>query len=245
MKRMRTVYREQMDNLAHSLIVMCDRVGTMHKLANKALFEADLVSAETVLSQIDSLEDLRRDAEQRAFELLAREAPVAGDLRQIVSGLYIVEDISRMGALSVHIANVARRRHPNKALPEPVEGFFREMASVSEQMTHETRQVLIDYDVDQALALDKIDDSIDDIHQHLFTLTNDDNWPHSPAQTVDVTLLSRFYERYADHAVEVAARIIYLATGYKRDVYLDKLEDERDQRSFNQRLQALERHLRM
>lgn len=234
-----------MDNLAHSLIVMCDRVRNMHALANKAIFDADLKAAESVLTQIDPLEELRRDAENRAFELLAREAPVAGDLRQIVSGLYIVEDISRMGALSVHIAGTARRRHPNKAIPAPIEGYFQEMASVSEQMTHTTRQVLIDYDVEQALALDKIDDSIDDIHQHLFTLTNSDEWPYSPKETVDVTLLSRFYERYADHAVEVAARIVYLATGWKREEYLNRLEDERDQRSFERRLEDLERHLRM
>lgn len=242
---MRTVYREQMDNLAHSLIVMCDRVRVMHAQANKALFNADLKAAESVLTQIDPLEDLRLDAENRAFELLAREAPVAGDLRQIVSGLYIVEDISRMGALSVHIASIARRRHPNKVLPAPIEGFFKEMASVSEEMTHETRQVLIDYDVDQALALDKTDDSIDDIQQHLFTLTNSEDWPYSPHETVDVTLLSRFYERYADHAVEVAARIVYLATGEKRDEYLNRLEDERDQLSIERRLEDLERHLRM
>ncbi len=234
-----------MDNLAHSLIVMCDHVQSMHRTANQALFEADLVAAETVLSQIDRLEEIRKDAEQRAFDLLAREAPVAGDLRQIVSGIYIVEDISRMGALSVHIANIARRRHPAKALPEQVEGYFREMASVSESMTHETRQVLIDYDVEQALAIDNTDDSIDDIHQHIFTLTTSDDWPHSSAETVDITLLSRFYERYADHAVEVAARIVYLATGYKQDEYLDKLEGERDQEHLARRLDVLERHLRM
>lgn len=244
-KIMRTVYREQLDNLAHSLIVMCDHVGTMHKEANRALFNADLVAAETVLSKIDPLDDLRHTAGERAFELLAREAPVASDLRQIVSGLYIVEDMSRMGALSVHIANIARRHHPHKVLPEQVEGYFREMASVSEQMTHEIRQVLIDYDVDQALALDKTDDSIDDIHQHLFTLTKSDDWPYSAAETVDITLLSRFYERYADHAVEVAARIVYLATGYKRAEYLDRLEDERDKEDFDRRLEMLERHLHM
>lgn len=242
---MRTVYREQMDNLAHSLIVMCDHVHSMHSTANRALFNADLVAAEEVLSLMDPLDEIRKDAEQRAFELLAREAPVAGDLRQVVSGIYIVEDICRMGALSVHIANTARRRHPEKALPEPVEGFFREMASVSESMTHETRQVLIDYDVDQALAIDKTDDSIDDIHQHLFTLTTADGWPHTPQETVDITLLSRFYERYADHAVEVAARIVYLATGYKQTEYLDKLEGDRDQQHFARRLEDLERHLRM
>lgn len=241
---MRTVYREQMDHLAHRLIVMCDHVQNMLRMANQALFDADLVAAEAVLSKIDELEELRIAAEADAIELLAREAPVARDLRQIVSGIYIVEDISRMGALSVHIANTARRRHPSKVLPEKLEGFFREMASVSESMVHNARQVLIDYDVQQSLDLDTEDDSIDDIHHHLFTLTTAENWDFSSAVTVDVTLLSRYYERFADHAVEVASRIIFLATGYKKDEYLSRLDSERDEQALNKRISEMERNFR-
>ena len=242
---MRKLYREQLDELSHSLIVMGDHVHNMHAQANQALFEGDLKAAETALTMIDKLYELREAAEKNAFDLLARESPVAGDLRRVVSGLYIVEDIARMGALSVHIANTARRRHPNPVLPEQVVGYFKEMASVAEQMTHKAREVLVDHDVERALALDDLDDSIDDIHQHLFTLTTSPQWAHSPAETVDITLLSRFYERYADHAVEVAARIIYLATGFKQEAYLNKLEGERDQAYFARRLEDLERHLNL
>ncbi len=227
---------------AHGLIVMCDHVHSMHRNACKALFEADTNLAETVLSSIDRLDELRRDAEDRAFNLLAREAPVAGDLRQVVSGIYIVEDIARMGALSVHIASVARRRYPHRALPVAVEGYFREMARVSDQMTLDVRQVLIDYDVQLALKANNDDDGIDDIHSHLFTLTTSANSENTPAQTVDITLLSRYFERYADHLVEVAARVVYLATGHKRDDYLNKLESEEERNSIRRRLEHLERH---
>ena len=237
---MRTVYREQMDNLAHGLIVMCDHVHGMHRAACKALFDADLEAAESVLSSLDKLDEFRISAEDRAFELLAREAPVARDLRQIVSGIYIVEDMARMGALSVHIANTARRRHPEKALPEEIEGYFREMASVADKITHDTRQVLIDYDVASALKVSDDDDAIDDIH--LFTLTTTDDWPHSPAATVDVTLLSRYFERYADHAVAVAARIVYLATGYKQEDYLRELDSEDRRAAITKRLNNMARH---
>lgn len=239
---MRTVYREQMDNLAHGLIVMCDHVHGMHRSACKALFDADLEAAESVLTSLDKLDEYRVVAEDLAFELLAREAPVARDLRQVVSGIYIVEDMARMGALSVHIANTARRRHPAKALPEQVVGFFREMADVSDKMTHATREVLIDYDVASALAINDEDDSIDDIHSHLFTLTTSDQWQHSPAETVDVTLLSRYFERYADHSVAVAARIVYLATGYKQEDYIRELDNEERRASITKRLSDLERH---
>lgn len=239
---MRTVYREQMDNLAHGLIVMCDHVHGMHRAAAKALFDADLEAAESVLTSLDKLDEFRIAAEDRAFELLAREAPVARDLRQVVSGIYIVEDMARMGALSVHIANTARRRHPGKALPEQVEGYFREMASVAETITHDTRQVLIDYDVASALQVSDDDDAIDDIHSHLFTLTTADDWPHTPAETVDVTLLSRYFERYADHAVAVAARIVYLATGYKQEDYLRELDSEDRRAAISKRLSDMARH---
>ena len=151
---------------------------------------------------------------------------MARDLRQIVSGIYIVEDMARMGALSVHIANTARRRHPEKALPEEIEGYFREMASVADKITHDTRQVLIDYDVASALRINDEDDAIDDIHSHLFTLTTAPEWEHTSAETVDVTLLSRYFERYADHGVAVAARIVYLATGYKQEDYVRELDTE-------------------
>ena len=242
---MRTVYREQMDNLAHGLIVMCDHVHGMHRAACKALFDADLEAAESVLSSLDKLDEFRISAEDRAFELLAREAPVARDLRQIVSGIYIVEDMARMGALSVHIANTARRRHPGKALPEQVEGFFREMAAVSDKITHDTRQVLIDYDVASALRINDEDDAIDDIHSHLFTLTTAPEWEHTSAETIDVTLLSRYFERYADHGVAVAARIVYLATGYKQEDYVRELDTEERRASITKRLSDLERHFNM
>lgn len=234
-----------MDALAHGLIVMCDHVHGMHRAAAKALFDADLEAAEQVLSSIDKLDELRTSAEERAFELLAREAPVARDLRQVVSGIYIVEDISRMGALSVHIANVARRRFPEKALPEDITGFFQEMAKVSDQLTHDTRQVLIDYDVDLAMKVNHDDDAIDDIHAHLLQVTTSPEWTGTPAQTVDITLLSRYFERYADHAVEVSTRVVYLATGYKWGDYLERIEDEKQRDSISRRLEYLERHFTM
>lgn len=239
---MRTIYREQMDNLAHDLIVMCDKIHDMNRQASTALFEADLAAAESVLESVDKLDELRQRSETRAIELLALEGPVAGDLRQIVSGIYIVEDMARMGALSVHIARTARRRHPAKAIPEDTEGYFREMAKVCDSIVVHTREILTTYDVELALTMAQEDDSIDDIHQHLFTLTTSDDWAHSSKETVDVTLLSRYYERFADHAVEVAARIVYLATGYKPREYMDRIKNEAELEHLRVRISNLERH---
>ncbi|WP_448852865.1 phosphate signaling complex protein PhoU [Corynebacterium sp. 335C] len=241
---MRTVYREQMDSFAHDLIIMCDHIHGMNTLASTALFDADIDAAEEVLSSLDRLEELRSKCENQAFELLAREAPVARDLRQVVSGIYIVEDMSRMGTLSVHVANTARRRHPDKVLPEELEGYFREMSRVCGEMTRTTHDILVTYDVDAALQLNTDDDQIDDIHQRLLAQSVSDDWPHSSRVTVDTTLLSRFYERYADHAVAVASQIVYLASGYKPEQLLLRREVAQEDEIFEARIHDLERHFR-
>src|SRR5699024_3076622 len=103
-------------------------------------------------------------------------------------------------------------------------------------------EVLTTYDVELALTMAQEDDSIDDIHQHLFSLTTSDTWEHSSKVTVDVTLLSRYYERFADHAVEVAARVVYLATGYKPGEYLDRIEGQEELDQLRTRISNLERH---
>lgn len=241
---MRTVYREQMDSFAHDLILMCDHIHGMNRLAGRALFDADLEAAEQALSALDHLGELRGQCEEKAFELLAREAPVARDLRQVVSGIYIVEDMARMGTLSVHVANTARRRHPEYVLPDDIAGYFREMGKVCDQMTTKTHDILITYDVEAALHLNRDDDQIDDIHKLLLAKTSAADWPYDSRVTVDVTLLSRFFERYADHAVAVAAQVVYLASGLKPDELLLQREIAQEDELFEARIHELERHFR-
>ncbi|WP_297004699.1 phosphate signaling complex protein PhoU [uncultured Corynebacterium sp.] len=210
---MRTVYQEQMRTFAHDLAVMSDRVRTMMSQACTALFEADIETAENVLSSIDGVEDLRKGAEQTSFELLALEGPVARDLRQVVSGTYIVEDLARMASLAVHIARLARRHHPDHTLPEPVEPYFREMARLVDEIGAKLHDVLVTYDPEKAMELALDDDAVDDLHEHMFQLTTKRDWPWPVSAAVDVTLLSRYFERYSDHAVNIGTRVVYLATG--------------------------------
>ena len=216
---MRTVYQEQMRTFAHDLSVMADRVRTMMSGACTSLFDADIDTAETVLSSIDSVEELRKKAEQTSFELLALEGPVARDLRQVVSGTYIVEDLARMSALAVHIARIARRHHPDRALPEPLEPYFREMARLVDDIGGKLHDILVSYDPEKAMELALDDDAVDDLHEHMFQITTKRDWPYPVAVAVDVTLLSRFFERYSDHAVNIGTRVVYLATGKQPEEY--------------------------
>ncbi|MBF6337876.1 phosphate signaling complex protein PhoU [Nocardia abscessus] len=210
---MRVIYNEQMAELAHLLGEMAGLAGSAMERATQSLLQADLALAEQVISESDRIAELIQDAEEKAFALLALQAPVAGDLRQVVSTIQIVGDVNRMGALALHVAKVARRRHPNHALPEAVNGYFAEMGRIAVNMGSGAREVLETRDPERAAQLNEDDEAMDDLHRHLFTLLMDRDWKYGVAAAVDVTLLGRYYERFADHAVEIGRRVIFLVTG--------------------------------
>ena len=138
---------------------------------------------------------------------------MAGDLRAIVTSIQIVADVDRMGALALHVAKISRRRHPQHALPEEVNGYFAEMGRVAVELGNSAQEVLVTRDPEKAARIREEDDAMDDLHRHLFNVLMDREWKHGVTAAVDVTLLSRFYERFADHAVEVARRVIFQVTG--------------------------------
>jgi len=210
---MRTAYQEQLAALSDQLGEMCGLAGAAMERSTQALLQADLVLAEQVITDHDQIAALSTRAEESAFVLLALQAPVAGDLRSIVSAIQIVADIDRMGALALHVAKIARRRHPQHALPEEVNGYFAEMGRVAVELGRSVQEVLLTRDPEKAARIREEDDAMDDLHRHLFNVLMDREWKHGVTAAVDVTLLSRFYERFADHAVEVARRVIFQVTG--------------------------------
>ncbi|MGH3675959.1 MAG: phosphate signaling complex protein PhoU [Mycobacterium sp.] len=210
---MRTAYHEQLEALTTQLGEMCGLAGAAMERATQALLQADLVVAEQVITDHEQIVSMSAKAEESAFVLLALQAPVAGDLRAIVSSIQIVADVDRMGALALHVAKIARRRHPQHALPEEVNGYFAEMGRVAVELGNAAQEVLVTRDPEKAARISEEDDAMDDLHRHLFTVLMDKEWKHGVAAAVDVTLLGRFYERFADHAVEVARRVIFQVTG--------------------------------
>ena len=181
--------------------------------ATQALLQADLVLAEEVITDYDGMVLQATAAEEHAFSLLALQAPVAGDLRAVISSIQNVADVDRMGALALHVAKLARRRHPSSALPENVNGYFTEMGRIAVDMGNSVKDVVLSRDPDRAAQLDDDDDDMDNLHRHLFSVLMDREWKHGVAAAVDITLLSRYYERFADHAVEIARRVIFEVTG--------------------------------
>ena len=214
---MRTAYHEQLDALPAQLGEMCGLAGAAMERATQALLQADLELAEQVITDHERIAAMSSKAEESAFVLLALQAPVAGDLRSIVAAIQIAADVERMGALALHVAKIARRRHPQHALPEEVNGYFAEMGRLAVELGNSAQEVLLTRDPEKAARIHEEDDAMDDLHRHLFTVLMDKEWKHGVAAAVDVTLLGRFYERFADHAVEIARRVIFQVTGKHPD----------------------------
>lgn len=210
---MREAYHDRLGELATRLADMCAMVTTAMQSATTALLEADLALAEQVIGDDTKIDSIRTEYEEEAYALLALQAPVATDLRTVLAVIHAAESLERMGDLALHVAKAARRRHPNKVLPEEVQPYFEQMGQVAVELSRKTEQVIRTQDVDLARQVEDDDDEMDNLHRDLFTVLMDRNWPHTVAQAVDVTLLGRFYERYADHAVSVAKRTVFVVTG--------------------------------
>ncbi|MDT7706627.1 MAG: phosphate transport system protein [Pseudonocardiales bacterium] len=191
---------------------MCGEVAVAVQKATRALLDCGLQLAEEVISEDVKADELRADAEAKAFALLALQAPEATDLRIVMATIHAAGDIERIGDLALHVAQAARRRHPHPVLPGEIKPDFTEMGRVGVALAVKAGEVIRGRDLATA-ELETDDDAMDALHRHMFTVLMDRNWTYRVAAAVDVTLLAPFYERYADHAVSVARRIIYVITG--------------------------------
>ncbi|MCK2236574.1 MULTISPECIES: phosphate signaling complex protein PhoU [unclassified Crossiella] len=210
---MREAYHEQLDRFAEILGDMTADVAKAMEKSTAALLNVDLGLAEQVIDEDAKIDDARAAAEEQAFALLALQAPVATDLRVVVAAIHAAEDLERMGDLALHVAKATRRRHPNGVLPEQVREDFAQMGRVAVELAKKAELVIRNRDVELAHQLEQDDDEMDALHKHLFSVLMDKDWPHGVAPAVDITLLGRFYERFADHAVALARRVVFIATG--------------------------------
>lgn len=214
---MRTVFHEQLDALTSGIADLCDHTAVMMQQATEALLHPNVVAAEHVIDCRDDIDRKCAALEADTFTILARQAPVARDLRAVLSSMRNVADLQRMGALAAHVARISRRRHPDTAVPGDVSGYFAEMGRIAVQLAQDTKGVVLEGNTDRAGRLNDDDEAMDDIHRRLFVVVMGPEWAHGTTAAVDVTLLSRYYERFADHAVEIAHRVIYQTTGSRQD----------------------------
>ncbi len=210
---MRQVFIAELEALGHDLEAMSRLVETAIDRAGTALLTADLALAEQVIEADRAIDAMERDLDERCVLLIAQQQPVASDLRTVISALRMSASLERMGDLARHLAELARLRYPAPMVPEPLTDLFHQLHAAAVRIAGEVTAVLEARDADMARAIDEDDDLLDRLHQETFSATLGGTFDLSPQQLVDVTLAARYFERFGDHAVSVASRVIYIATG--------------------------------
>jgi phosphate transport system protein len=213
MALIRSAYQDELDGVSQSLVDLTNMVTASMVKASKAVQSADLTLAEEVIASDIKIDDFQHELDARIIDIIARQQPVATDLRALVTAMRMSADLERMGDLAHHIAKVARLRHPDRAIPESLILPFTEMGHVAEKLSIMVAAVITTRDTEMALQVEKDDDEMDDLHKKVIATIIKDETGLSIESAIDLTLLGRYYERYADHAVSVARRVYFLVTG--------------------------------
>ncbi|GAB3991688.1 phosphate signaling complex protein PhoU [Nocardioides marmoraquaticus] len=211
--RMREAFSEQLDSIRGDLVQMAQLVRTALTEGTESLLEGDAAKAEKVISADARIDSLREKLEERSFEVLSLQNPVAGDLRMLVASLRMVSEFERMGDLAVHVAKIARLRVPEVAVPEGVVPTIERMAAVAEVMVAKVEHIIEANDISAAEELEFIDQEMDKLRRNSFRELLGSDWKYGVEPAVDIALLGRYYERIADHAVSIARRVVFLVTG--------------------------------
>jgi phosphate transport system protein len=210
---MRQIFEAELKQVGDDLQTMSELVQSAVRRAGRALLEADLGLAQAVIAGDHEIDALQRHLDERCVHLLAQQAPVATDLRVVVSALRMSATLERMGDLARHVAEVARGRYPARAIAATARPTFTAMAAAAGDVAEEVCTLLSTRDLQLADAIQKNDDVLDDLHQQTFATLLGPDWDGSTQEAVDVTLVGRYYERFGDHATSIARRIVFLVTG--------------------------------
>jgi len=210
---MREVFQKELLEVRERLVEIAELVAISIDNATRAFNESNVSLAETVIADDPKIDVAAAELDELAINILARQQPVARDLRVVVSALRISASLERMGDLSEHIAQLSRYRFPDKVVPKGLRGTFREMGALDVEIARKLVQLLQTEDVTIAEQIRNEDDKIDALHLSVFDKVLGETWKGEAVDTVDATLASRYHERFADHAVLISKKVQYLATG--------------------------------
>ncbi|WP_334149983.1 phosphate signaling complex protein PhoU [Microbacterium sp.] len=210
---MREVFHQSLEDLQSRLVEIADLVTVAIDKATRAFATSDVALAEEVIADDAKIDALAITLDEQAIEILARQQPVARDLRIVVTALRVSASIERMGDMAEHIAQLARLRFPERAIPKGLKGTFVKMGELDVEISRTLSELLRTGDLRFADTIRNADDDVDELHATVFEKVLSDNWKGEATATVDATLASRYHERFADHAVAVAKKMVYLATG--------------------------------
>ena len=213
MPLIRSVFQDELDGVSQTLFELSVMVSDSMAKATSALMSKNLSLAEEVITFDEKIDTVQHDLDARIIDIIARQQPVASDLRALVTALRMSADLERMGDLAHHVAKVVRLRHPAAAVPDQLMSLIESMGVTAEKIAAKTGVVISTRDTVLAAQVEKDDDEMDLLHRQLIAVLIAPTWEHGVETAIDLTLLGRYYERYADHAVSVARRVIFLVTG--------------------------------
>ncbi len=210
---MREVFQQELREVQDRLVEIAGLVAESIENATRAFNESDVSLAESVIADDEQIDTAAAALDELAINILARQQPVARDLRIVVSALRISASLERMGDMAEHIAQLARYRFPDKVVPKSLRGTFASLGELDVQIAKKLVELLRSEDVELAEDIRNEDDKVDALHLSVFDKVLGETWKGAAVDTVDATLASRYHERFADHAVSIAKKVRYLATG--------------------------------
>jgi phosphate transport system protein len=210
---MREVFQQELREVQDRLVEISTLVADSIERATESFNESNVALAETVIADDKKIDELAAELDELAIQILARQQPVARDLRIVVSALRISASLERMGDMAEHIAQLARYRFPEKVVPKGLRSTFRDMGVLDVEIAKKLTELLRTEDVAIAEDIRNEDDKVDALHLSVFDKVLGETWKGAAVDTVDATLASRYHERFADHAVSIAKKVQYLATG--------------------------------
>jgi len=213
MPLIRSVFQDELDSVSQTLFDLSVMVSDSMARATKSVMTKDLKLAEEVITSDEKIDTVQHDLDARIIDIIARQQPVASDLRALVTALRMSADLERMGDLAHHVAKLVRLRHPESAVPAELLALVEAIGETAEKIATKTGVVISTRDIALAVQVEKDDDEMDMLHRKLISALIEPSWSHGVETAIDLTLLGRYYERYADHAVSVARRVIFLVTG--------------------------------
>lgn len=210
---MRELFQSQLQEVQTRLVEIAEDATSVVEKATKAFTTSDAKLAAEAIAISDAMGDKALALDELVIKILAKQSPVARDLRVLVSALRISASLERMGALAGHIAAIARYRYPGVAVPDSLKSTFLEMGELDVKLAKQVVQLLKTTDADFARQIQAQDERVDELHRHVFDVVLGDSWKENAMFTVDVTLASRYHERFADHVVDISSKVSYLTTG--------------------------------
>ncbi len=212
---LRKEFHQHLDDLRAGITNLAASVTETIPRATQVLLDGDLEGAEYLIQADDEIDKRSHELEERCYELLALQAPMAGDLRRLVTAVKMIGEIERSGDLAVNICKVARRIYGTE-LDSRLRGMIAQMGEQAALLFRLSIDAYNDADVPLASALDDIDDLLDrlqvDFIAQIFESHASERIELFAA--VQLALVARFYERIGDHGVNIGERVRYMVTGW-------------------------------